>query len=556
MKKAALVLFAILLLLNLGESSIALAWNPTASDLTGTGSSTDNSIADTLKRLDIDHTTAGIQTGEDADSLAFSIKLMARSYDSSAAANDVPANIVVVNQPNAYDGNLGTSANFTYDVNNGLFKITTFGTSTGTITSVDLYVHCEVQGTTGGDTYFLTYQVTPSATDTELWAASGSAKPLGTYDFLSLVEPNNGTWEWADVQNFQLNWQCDKSAAADGMYVYVYEVWLQVNGYGFDATAMTADDQYEIDFTIGEEDFAMLFQATGAAAGTMKLFYRATGEGAWSSGDSVTVGTIVSGTAYQSVSTDIGFTLTSSTASTGFVKFVVTKNILATLGATANVATGIFAANFAGGTGEAGSGGATPNDRSPSTDGAAWTLSEAIPDFPFGTLILVLPVMSIYLILRRQQNNERKSHFHILPENMMTSSRLQYLLVIALLATIAYSFQRQTSVLIEEEEVEAGLIESGDRPALYFKLRNTGDDLAYYTYSVTCTYMRAVTDSSTGEVTRETSSVVVSPGQAFSYSMGLANPDQDVLDLNLKIFRGVQLGGKLLRDQSWVIESK
>jgi len=84
------------------------------------------------------------------------------------------------------------------------------------------------------------------------------------------------------------------------------------------------------------------------------------------------------------------------------VKLVVKKTYLASLLATSNAVTGIFAANFASGNGEAGSGGATPNDRSPSSGGASWTLTAAIPDFPLGTLILVTPVMSIYLALRKR----------------------------------------------------------------------------------------------------------------------------------------------------------
>ncbi|MBC8223049.1 hypothetical protein H8E65_00545 [Candidatus Bathyarchaeota archaeon] len=401
-RKASAAFLTVLVLALLSSIQIAYGWNPATSDLSGTGTSTDNSVADALVRFNIDSTTAGLQTGEDADSLAFSMKLMARSYDSSATANDAPVGVIVTSPESAYDGNTGTSADFTYDANNGLFKITTFGSSTGTITSVDLYVHCQVQSAAGGDTYWLTYHVTPSATETELWAASSSARTLDTYVFTSLVEPNDASWDWTDVANFQLNWNTMKSAGPDGAYVYCYEVWLQVNGYGFSADGMTADDQYEIDFTIGEEDFSMLFIATGASAGTMKLFNKATGGPTWSNGETHSEGTIVSGTPYQSVSTNIGFTLTSSTATVGSAKLVVKKTYLASLGATSNAVTGIFAANFAGGTGEAGSGGATPNDRSPSSGGASWTLTAAIPDFPFGTLILVAPVMSVYLALRKR----------------------------------------------------------------------------------------------------------------------------------------------------------
>lgn len=401
--EAGIALLTIIVFAYLASGLPVLAWNPTTSDLSGTSTSTDNSVADALKRFDIDSTTAGIQKGEDSDSIAFSIKLVSSSYNSSATAHDPPSGITVTTPANAYDGDLGTSAYFTYDANNGIFKIITFGTSTGTITSVDLYVHCQVQAATD-DQYSLGWDVGGVSETTE-WALSSTGRTLDTYVFSNLAEPNDGSWSWTDVQNFEVLWRTQKSGGPDGAYVYVYEVWLQVNGYGFDATGMTADDQYEVEFTMGEYDYSMMFLATGAAAGTMKFFYKTTAESTWSSGETHTENTITSGTAYQSVSLNIGFTLTSSSTTTGSVKLVVKKNYLATLGATGSTISTIFAANFASGTGQPGSGGATPNDRCPSTGGASWNLSEVIPDFPHGVLLLIAPVISIYLIIRKKNRN-------------------------------------------------------------------------------------------------------------------------------------------------------
>jgi hypothetical protein len=389
----------VLVLALLGSVQIAYAWNPATSDLSGTNTDTDNSVAGALNRFNIDASTAGIQTGEDTDSLAFTIKMAASTvYYTSRPTTETIDSVVVSNAALARDGDTGTSASFEYE-DAGTYQHDTFTTTTGSISSVSLYVRAS---TTLGDddTYALSWSVGGTAGAT-LWAAGSSARSLQTYSWSDLTEPNDGTWEWADVGNFETTWTVTRSKGPDNAVVSVYEVWLIVTGYGYDATGMTANDQYEIDFTIGEEDFAMLFQATGAAAGTMKLFYRATGGGAWSDGETYVVGSITSGTPYQSPS-DLGFTLTSSTATVGSVKLVVTKTILATLGATSNTVTGIFAANFAGGTGAAGSGGATPNDRSPSSGGASWTLSEAIPDFPHGTLVLMAPVISAYLVLRKR----------------------------------------------------------------------------------------------------------------------------------------------------------
>jgi hypothetical protein len=403
MKKAAVVLFAIIIL-NLSTSSIALAWNPATSDLTGTSTSTDNSVADALARFDIDHTTAGIQTGEDTDSIAFAVILAATPADYISRPTALIDTGVTLTSPElSYDTDTGTFASFEYD-QAGTVQSNTFSSSTGTINSVNLYIHVAVAASID-DTYALAWSVGGTAGQT-LWAASTTARALSTYSWLNLVEPIDGSWSWTDVANFELTWDCVKVPGPDNAVVSLYEVWLVVKGSGFDATAMTTDDQYEIDFTIGEEDFSMLFIATGMSAGTMKLFYRATGGGAWSNGDTHSEGPIVSGTAYQSVSANIGFTLTSSSATVGSVKFVVKKTYLASFGATSNTVTGIFTANFASGTGEAGSGGATPNDRSPSTGGASWTLSEAIPDFPHGTLLLVGPVISVYVVLRKRNGTD------------------------------------------------------------------------------------------------------------------------------------------------------
>lgn len=189
-----------------------------------------------------------------------------------------------------------------------------------------------------------------------------------------------------------------------GSIAFTMQLVPKLAGKGFKANGLTVDDQYEIDFTIGEKDFAILFIATGAAAGIVKVFYKVTGGPTWSNGETHSQSGIVSGTPYRSVSLNIGFTLTSSgPSSDSLVELVVTKNCLATLGATGASVTGIFAANFASGTGEPGLGEATPNNRCPSIGGAVWTLSEAKPDFPYGMLVLVISVMGLYVLFRRKK---------------------------------------------------------------------------------------------------------------------------------------------------------
>ncbi len=53
------------------SSPMVFAWDPTTENLSGTADSTDANVIGTLHRFNIDSTTAGIQIGEDGDSIAF-----------------------------------------------------------------------------------------------------------------------------------------------------------------------------------------------------------------------------------------------------------------------------------------------------------------------------------------------------------------------------------------------------------------------------------------------------------------------------------------------------
>ena len=182
---------------------------------------------------------------------------------------------------------------------------------------------------------------------------------------------------------------------------------------GFSATGMASGDQYELNFTIGSEDFNMLFVASGTNAGTCKLFYKASGGSSWSSGDSLSQSGITSGTTYTSVSENIGFRLTSSTQTTvGYVKLIVKKSYLFSLGASGSQVTNIVATTYSGANGQPG-GGTTALDRCPSTGTASWTLSGDIPEFPLGALVLAVPVVVIYLYMRRRSGAGLSTHVRV-----------------------------------------------------------------------------------------------------------------------------------------------
>ena len=122
---------------------------------------------------------------------------------------------------------------------------------------------------------------------------------------------------------------------------------------------------------------------------------------------------------------------------------------------------------------------------------------------------------------------------------------LLYMIIVALVVLIVYSLQGQASTSMEGKVIEAGLIESGSRPALYFDLRNTGKDYVNYTYIV------AYNTTST-ETKIDKSIITIPPGQTFSYSVSLTRPSHGVAVLNFKIYRGSM--GALLHNQTWVIK--
>jgi len=120
--------------------------------------------------------------------------------------------------------------------------------------------------------------------------------------------------------------------------------------------------------------------------------------------------------------------------------------------------------------------------------------------------------------------------------------------MVALVISVAYSLERQASASTDDKVIEAGLIESGNKPALYFDLRNTEKDYANYTYIVTY-------NTTNTEMKIDNSSITVPPGQTFSYSISLTRPSRGATFLNLKIHRDDK-DALLLHNQTWVIKAE
>lgn len=114
-----------------------------------------------------------------------------------------------------------------------------------------------------------------------------------------------------------------------------------------------------------------------------------------------------------------------------------------------------------------------------------------------------------------------------------------------LVVSIAYALNGQSNSSTEPRTIQAGLIESGGRPALYFSLENHQQENANYTYTVTYNW----TDGQTSDYTY---SVVILPTRTFSHSVSLVRPTIGVIVLNLKIFRDEEALTTLIYNQTWL----
>ena len=175
---------------------------------------------------------------------------------------------------------------------------------------------------------------------------------------------------------------------------------------GLVTSSMTAGDKWEINFTVGTVNFAMLFVATGSSAGKLRLFYY--DSGSWVQAEAHDEsGPITSGTRFQSADGDIAAKLTNTAPdSLGVVKLEVKKSRLTELGASGSEVTNIAGYTYSGSdTGYPDPGEGTKKDRAPlGTSYASYTMTGGAPEFPLGLLVLAAPVAATYLHFRRHRD--------------------------------------------------------------------------------------------------------------------------------------------------------
>ena len=123
-----------------------------------------------------------------------------------------------------------------------------------------------------------------------------------------------------------------------------------------------------------------------------------------------------------------------------------------------------------------------------------------------------------------------------------------FLVIAVLVLAIGYSIYRQVSYSMEVKAIEAGLVESGDMPTIYFNLKNTGAKTLNYTYKVTC--------SITGEQTLDNGLIMnIPPGQIFHYTIVLTRPEKGALSVVLEIYRDEEISRTLIYSQTWLIKA-
>jgi Tfp pilus assembly protein PilE len=123
-----------------------------------------------------------------------------------------------------------------------------------------------------------------------------------------------------------------------------------------------------------------------------------------------------------------------------------------------------------------------------------------------------------------------------------------YIIIAALILAIAYSAYTQLTRSSENRDIEAGLIEAGDKPTIYFNLKNTDAKTHNYTYLIT-------TNSTENTVIDKGLILNIHPNQTFHYTLILTREEQTKLVM-LTIYLGEEAKGQPLYNQTWLIKPR
>lgn len=122
---------------------------------------------------------------------------------------------------------------------------------------------------------------------------------------------------------------------------------------------------------------------------------------------------------------------------------------------------------------------------------------------------------------------------------------LIFLVILALVFAIGYSIYRQATSSMETKAMEAGLIESGRIPTIYFNLKNVGSMATNYTYRVTLNHTEVIDN---GLIMN------LPPGEFFHYTLVLTRSEDYPQIVILEVFSGDQIIGTPIYSHKWLIK--
>jgi hypothetical protein len=124
---------------------------------------------------------------------------------------------------NAWDWNNATSAINTKKINDDIYWLTWNNTGQGTINQVDLRVRLDLTGLVDDYVIISWYvEATQGMGTYEINSTNQGTDIVVTFD--DVIEPINGTWEWADIGNLEIR-QVGTEVSKDTFTYAVDEVW-------------------------------------------------------------------------------------------------------------------------------------------------------------------------------------------------------------------------------------------------------------------------------------------------------------------------------------------
>lgn len=155
------------------------------------------------------------------------------TYDVRPTANVITGGLSVSSPGDAYDGNLGTSADFRYDPGTaGTFEVKTFSTpASNPIAFVDFKMnyYADAGDPKVPEQYRIVYYVN-TAGPVVLKDWSGSAHSITTDIWLNQREPNDGVWDWTDISDIRFIVETGTGGGKSADFEE-YEAWVTVTTY-------------------------------------------------------------------------------------------------------------------------------------------------------------------------------------------------------------------------------------------------------------------------------------------------------------------------------------